>query len=94
MSLPSEVDKIAKQTGLTGAIKGITEETAGIWVGQFNGIRYDIKEIIRQMSMNDEAMNMSLAHLATIASNTSHNVRLVKIEETLIETNRLLNDRL
>jgi len=60
-------------TSLTGAVKGISEETASIVAGQMNAIRINQVEataILRQQ----------LAALSVIASNTSYNYHLAKLE--------------
>ncbi len=80
--------------GLTGAIKGITEESAGIIAGQM----YASREVQQKTYMTGleqlDAINQSVTHLATIADNTSHNKRLKQVEEGINETNRILKDRL
>lgn len=80
--------------GLSGAISGITEETGSLIGGQLMGIRYDVKEIIRRMLINNEDMVRSLAYQAEIASNTRHNARLVNINEQLEKMNKTLEARL
>lgn len=61
---------------LTGAIKGVSEETASVLAGQVNAIRISQAEtggIIRQQ----------LIHLAEIASNTRYNRHLESIDSKL-----------
>ena len=55
---------LASQGGLSGAIKGITEDTANVLAGQFMGMRVDIS---KQTQMATESLN----HLANIDYNTS-----------------------
>lgn len=68
---------------LTGAVKGVSEETANILAGQMNAIRtnqLDANEVLRQ----------SLQALNTIAINTSYNKYLSRIERiiTILEQNQ------
>lgn len=61
---------------LTGAVKGVTEETASIVAGQMNAIRINQLEataILRQ----------SLQQLNMIAANTQYNRYLVKIDHII-----------
>lgn len=63
-------------TSLTGAVKGVTEETASIVAGQMNAIRINQLEattILRQ----------SLQQLNMIAANTQYNRYLVKIDRII-----------
>ena len=69
-------------SSLTGAVKGVSEETASIVAGQMNAIRInqlDATNILRQQ----------LQTLNTIAMNTSYNRYLARIERiiTILETN-------
>ena len=74
-----ELDKDA-DTSLTGAVKGVSEETASIVSGQMNAIR------INQMEAT-AILRQQLAALGTIANNTSYNYHLAKLERivTLLE---------
>ncbi|MDR1348313.1 MAG: hypothetical protein LBJ63_07830 [Prevotellaceae bacterium] len=63
-------------TSLTGAIKGVTEETASIVAGQLNAMR------INQSEAN-EVLRQQLAYLLTIAQNTSYNRYLQSIDARL-----------
>lgn len=67
-----ELDK-EDDTSLTGAVKGVSEETASIVAGQMNAIR------INQMEAT-AILRQQLAALATIANNTSYNFHLAKLE--------------
>lgn len=68
---------------LTGAAKGISEESANILAGQMNSIR------INQLDAN-EVLRQSLQALNTIAINTSYNKYLSRIERiiTILESNQ------
>ena len=68
---------------LTGAAKGISEESANILSGQMNAIR------INQLDTN-EVLRQSLQALNTIAINTAYNKYLPRIERiiTIMESNQ------
>lgn len=68
---------------LTGAAKGISEESANILAGQMNAIR------INQLDTN-EVLRQSLQALNTIAVNTAYNKYLSRIERiiTIMESNQ------
>lgn len=68
---------------LTGAVKGVSEETANILAGQMNAIR------INQLDAN-EVLRQSLQALNTIAVNTAYNKYLSRIERiiTIMESNQ------
>ena len=68
---------------LTGAAKGISEESANILAGQINAIR------INQLDTN-EVLRQSLQALNTIAINTTYNKYLSRIERiiTIMESNQ------
>lgn len=68
---------------LTGAAKGISEESANILAGQMNAIR------INQLDAN-EVLRQSLQALNTIAINTSYNKYLSRIERiiTILESDQ------
>lgn len=68
---------------LTGAAKGISEESANILAGQMNAIR------INQIDAN-EVLRQALQALNTIAINTSYNKYLSRIERiiTILESNQ------
>lgn len=70
-------------TSLTGAVKGVSEETASIVAGQMNAIR------INQLEAT-EVLRQSLQALNTIAANTAYNKYLARIERiiTILETNQ------
>lgn len=69
----SEEGSTNRASGLQGAIKGMSEETASILAGQFNAIR------IYQADMANN-MRISVGHLAVIAQNTAFNRYLVRLE--------------
>lgn len=69
-------------TSLTGAVKGVSEETASLVAGQMNAVRInqlEIKDVLRQQ----------LLVLNTIAANTAFNRHLAKIDRiiTILESN-------
>ena len=76
--------------GLTGAIKGITEDTAGILAG----LGYASLEAQQKGNMTGlqqlDMMNQSVTYLAKIADNTKHNVKLKDIDEKLGRMNDTL----
>jgi hypothetical protein len=63
-------------TSLTGAVKGVTEETASLVAGQMNAMR------INQMEAT-AILRQQLMYLATIAQNTSYNRFLQDIDSKL-----------
>lgn len=63
-------------TSLTGAVKGVTEETASIVAGQMNAIR------INQLEAT-AVLRQSLQQLNMIAANTQYNRYLVKIDRII-----------
>lgn len=63
-------------TTLTGGVKGVTEETAGIVAGQLNAIR------MRQAEAT-ELMRQQLMYMSRIANNTSYNKHLESIDRKL-----------
>lgn len=76
--------------GISGAIRGITEESAGIIAGQLMGVRVDIKQIMITHARAIETADLALAYHAEIAANTRHNVKLNDIDSRLEEMNRYL----
>lgn len=70
---------------LSGALRGMSEETAGVLAGQFNAIR------IYQAQMATD-MRISVSHLAVIAGNTSYNVNLLLLNDIRDEINGLRKD--
>lgn len=68
---------------LTGAVKGVSEETANILAGQMNAIR------INQLE-STQILRQSLQALNTIVANTSYNKYLARIERiiTILENNQ------
>lgn len=69
---------------LEGAIKGITEETAGILAGQFNAIRINTAEILSIMQANQLNGRDALVQLVMIEFNTR---RLHRIDKNIHELN-------
>lgn len=60
-------------TGLTGAIAGITEKTAGLLEGQFMAIRVNTVDML-------EIMQAATYDIARIADNTEYNRYLIRLE--------------
>ena len=77
----------AKRKGLTGAIAGITEETAGILAGQFQAIRINTVSILNNME------NIIIIN-ARIADNTEYNKYLESIDRKISEGNTLESEYL
>ena len=77
---------LGADNSLTGAVKGVSEETANILAGQMNAIR------INQLDMS-EIMRQQLQQLNQIAANTAYNKYLQRIERiiTILETNNSEN---
>lgn len=83
----------SRPEGLTGAIKGITEETAGMIAGNLMGIRYDMKSILSAIEINNEdTVQRQLAYMAEVAANTRHNAKLNDIDDRLREMNLYLKN--
>jgi len=74
-------------TGLTGAIAGITEETAGLLAGQFQAIRINTIEILTNMES-------IIIINARIADNTEYNRYLESIDKKIGEGNTLESEYL
>ena len=72
----------ADPSSMVGAVKGVTEETAEIIAGQMQAIRMNQAE-------NTAMMTQAIQSLAIIATNTSFNRHLAKIDRiiTLLESN-------
>lgn len=68
----------ADPNSLSGAIQGMSQETAGLLAGQFNALRISGAEV----ALNTRT---SLLHLTEIASNTRYNRHLESIDNTLRE---------
>lgn len=83
-----------QQQGLSGAIKGITEETASLIAGQF----YAMRELNQRSFMTGveqlDAINQSVSHLAEIAANTRHNKELLVIRDEIKSMNSYLKNSL
>lgn len=73
-------------TSLSGAVKGVSEETASLVAGQMNAIR------INQMEAT-EIFRQQLSLLTTIAQNTSFNFHLAKLDRivSLLESSQESN---
>lgn len=81
-----EIDDDSEDS-LTGAVKGVTEETADIIAGQMNAIR------INQMEAT-QVLRQSLQALNTIANNTAYNRLLQDILSAVREMQRPSGDSL
>lgn len=91
------MESTPKQQGLTGAIRGITEETGGLIAGQFGAMRVDLQVIKMNTSLIQnqfEMMDRSLSVLNNIELNTRHNKRLNDVVDRIDKTNRLLEEKL
>lgn len=64
------------EDSLSGAVKGVTEETANIVAGQLNAIRVNQVEAV-------EVMRQQLMSLNQIANNTSYNYHLAKLDRVV-----------
>lgn len=60
----------ANADSLKGAIKGMSEETAGVLAGQFNAIRMNTGELVKNSAFSLEAMKNAVGHLIKIEENT------------------------
>ena len=69
---------------LKGAIKGMSEETASVLAGQFNAIRINTGEILKNQKQNLEAMKSSVDSLVKIEQNTFN---LFQMRKDLSELN-------
>ena len=69
---------------LKGAIKGMSEETASVLAGQFNAIRINTGEILKNQKQNLEAMKNSVDSLVKIEQNTFN---LFQMRKDLSELN-------
>ncbi|MDV3751214.1 hypothetical protein CMU19_07425 [Elizabethkingia anophelis] len=70
--------------GLDGAIKGMSEQTADVLVGQFSALRINTGEIIKRNNEGNEIMRNQLSILSQIKGDTSN---LVQIRKDLSELN-------
>ena len=78
----------AGTSGLTGAIRGITEETASLIAGQFTAMRFDMKDIGFSMADQLAVAEDSLQVLEDIRTNTSYNRHLEQIKNDISDMNR------
>jgi uncharacterized protein YukE len=77
--------EVTDEEGMTGSgIKGVTEETASVLVGQIDAIRINQMESL-------EAIRQQLVYLSAIAQNTSFNRNLAKLDDIirLLDTDTL-----
>jgi tape measure domain-containing protein len=82
----------ADSQGLTGAIRGITEETGSLIAGQFTAMRVDLKSIDENTTQSTDYLMQSVAIQQQIADNTSYNKNLKPIYEELQTMNRNLKE--
>lgn len=68
-----DIGGVDTDTSLTGAVKGVSEETASLVAGQMNAMRINQLEAI-------SIMRQQLAALSMIANNTAYNYHLAKLE--------------
>jgi hypothetical protein len=66
----SGVEDTAPNTSLTGAVKGVSEETASMVGGQLNAIRVNQNEMRANQIAATETLRQQLFHLANIDRNT------------------------
>lgn len=72
------------QDSLKGAIKGMSEQTAGVLAGQFNAIRQHVAEILKNGDHSLSELNNILSTLMNIEGYT---FRLISIEKEIKELN-------
>lgn len=84
------IDK--SQQGLTGAVRNITEETAGLIAGQFSAMRELNQKQYTTGLEQLNGINQSVAHLAEIAANTRHNAKLVSIDEGIKNMEKIMKE--
>ena len=85
-----DMGESAREEGMKGAIKGVTEQTAGLIEGRMNSIQYTIIE-------SKKVIDSQLMTLQEIRNNTSYNRHLRDIAEDVYTTAkeiRLLRDDL
>ncbi|MFY9154113.1 MAG: tape measure protein [Prolixibacteraceae bacterium] len=91
IDLFDSVDSL-KANSLTGAVQGITEDTASIISGQMMAIRVDIKANQNIMINQLELMDQGLSILQNIEKNTRNNSELPGIKAELVEMNRQIKN--
>ena len=69
--------------GLSGAIKGITEDQAGLLEGYWNAVRIDTRSLLNNSNEMVTIANLSLSHLSEIAVNTRYNHYLENMDRTM-----------
>ncbi len=82
--IDKEAGVSATRTGMTGAIRGITERTAGILAGQLGAMRLDVRQIRDRLLGEDEATDLINMHLLAISQKAS--TRNVKLNEIMISS--------
>jgi tape measure domain-containing protein len=79
---------------MTGAIKGITEETAGIIAGQFYAMRENLLSVFKTGVEQLDIANRSMTYLSGIEKNTRDIAVLNTVHSDLQEMNRYLKSLL
>ncbi len=89
---------MTNQSSLSGAVKGVSEETASLVAGQMNAIRINqmaSTDMLRQLLIGNETdyegneivaqamLRQQIFHLANIERNTSYNVHLLDIRNDI-----------
>jgi 2-keto-3-deoxy-galactonokinase len=75
-NLTSVLNSSVSNTSLSGAIKGITEQTASVLAGQVTGIRISQAE-------STSLIRQQLLYMSEIAGNTRYNKHLESIDSKL-----------
>jgi hypothetical protein len=81
-------------SGLSGSVKGASEETTAALVGQLMAVRVDVKELIKYSAMGQDDVAKSLLYLRQISDNTSYNKELIPISKKLENIENVLRSRL
>ena len=84
----------SSQQGIKGSFQSLTEETGGMIAGQFFAFRELQQKNYDTSLMMLDSINQTVGHLAEIAKNTKHNVRLEAIENGINSMNTILKERL
>jgi len=71
------------RSGMRGAIKSITEDTANVMNGYLNAMRIDTRELLNNARAELEISRQSSIHLSEIASNTRYNRYLESIDNRI-----------
>ena len=71
------------RSGMSGAIKSITEDTAGVLEGHMNAMRIDTRELLINARAELALSQQGVVHLSEIASNTRYNRYLESIDNRM-----------